>query len=318
MNNCCNNHKCCCKIIGPKGEQGPAGPQGPAGSQGPAGPQGPVGSQGPTGPTGATGLQGIKGEKGERGIQGPSTISVGNTETVSSNMVAEVTNVGTKEDLVLNFKIPKGEKGEKGDQGEKGDIGPRGLPGEIGRTEHISIGETETIGPGEPAQVLDDFENMVHNLTFYIPKGENGGGPTSFSAIVFAEYDDTNESKPLTINEKILLPEATPIFKVPNLTDIDVLVTGIYEIMLCGKISGVTQANGAKFLLLNKTTGTVIDNLTFELKEGITSDMTFSGTTVVQIFAPASFEVRSTISNDPTTAKITFYDIRLTMKKYNV
>lgn len=38
----------------------------------------------------------------------------------------------------------------------------------------ISIDETETINPDEEAQVLDDFENNVHHLTFYIPKGQKG------------------------------------------------------------------------------------------------------------------------------------------------
>ncbi len=52
-------------------------------------------------------------------------------------------------------------------------MGPRGLPGEIGRTEHIAIDETETLEPGEEAQVMDTFEDWVHHLTFQIPKKEN-------------------------------------------------------------------------------------------------------------------------------------------------
>lgn len=43
-------------------------------------------------------------------------------------------------------------------------MGPRGLLGEIGRTEHIAIDETETLEPGESAQVMDTFENWVHHL----------------------------------------------------------------------------------------------------------------------------------------------------------
>ena len=53
-------------------------------------------------------------------------------------------------------------------------MGPRGLPGEIGKTEHIAIDETETLEPGEPAQVMDTFENWVHHLAFLIPKGDKG------------------------------------------------------------------------------------------------------------------------------------------------
>lgn len=321
MNNCFNNKPFChCKPVYLTGATGPTGPQGPKGEKGDTGVQGIQGIQGITGPTGATGPQ---------GVPGPATVTIGTVETVESNVPANVENAGTPEDVVLNFKIPKGIKGDKGD---KGDLGPRGLPGEIGRTEHISINGVESIEAGETAQVLDDFENMVHYLTFYIPKGEkgekgdigpqgpagSGGGVTAFNAIIFASYNTSNIAKPLEIGEKIFIPESTNVFSTPTTTDIDVDVTGIYEITLCGKISGVTETNGGKFLLLNKTTGTVINNLTFELKEGTTQDMTFSGTTITQIFAPASFQVVASISSNPATANITFSDINLIMKRYNM
>lgn len=87
--------------------------------------------------------------------------------------------------------------------------------------------------------------------------------------------------------------------------------------MLCEKISGVTENNGAKVFLMNVTTGTIINNLTFELKEGNISDMTFSGSTITQIFAPATLQVKTSISNDPISANITFSDINLIIKRYN-
>lgn len=110
-------------------------------------------------------IQGPRGEKGERGERGPATIKVGKVETIEPTLPAEVINTGTAEDVILDFKIPKGDKGEEGE------MGPRGLPGEIGRTEHIAIDETETLEPGEEAQVMDTFEDWVHHLTFQIPKG---------------------------------------------------------------------------------------------------------------------------------------------------
>ena len=69
---------------------------------------------------------------------------------------------------------PQGVHGIQGVTGSTGDIGPRGLSGEIGRTEHIAIDETTTLEPGEPAAVMDTFENWVHHLVFLIPKGEIG------------------------------------------------------------------------------------------------------------------------------------------------
>ena len=82
--------------------------------------------QGPTGPQGIKGEQGPQGEKGERGIPGPVSIGVGVTETVEAFEDAKVENVGTNEDAILNFKIPRGE------QGIEGKIGPQGIPGPKG------------------------------------------------------------------------------------------------------------------------------------------------------------------------------------------
>lgn len=122
----------------------------PKGDKGDTGPKGERGLTGPKGDKGDTGPKGDTGEKGERGEQGPSTIQIGNIKTIEPDDKAEVINVGTPVDVVLDFKIPKG---------DKGDMGPRGLPGEIGRTEHIAIDETETLEPGEDATVMDTFEN---------------------------------------------------------------------------------------------------------------------------------------------------------------
>ena len=89
------------------GPQGPAGPQGP---EGPQGPQGPQGETGPAGPEGPTGPQGEQGPSGTNGVDGVSpTITVGTTTTVASNVSANVVNVGTTNDLVLDFYIPKGD-----------------------------------------------------------------------------------------------------------------------------------------------------------------------------------------------------------------
>ena len=133
--------------------------------------------QGPKGDKGEIGPQGPKGETGERGPKGengPTTIDIGITETGDAGSEASVTNVGTNTALILNFKIPRGEKGEQGIQGERGLQGPQGLPGEIGISQAITIDGTETLEPDEPAEVQDDFDRNIHHLTFYIPRGEKG------------------------------------------------------------------------------------------------------------------------------------------------
>ena len=215
----------------------------PRGKQGIEGKIGPQGIPGPKGDKGDTGPQGIKGDKGD---QGPATIQIGNIETVDSNKEAEVINAGTPVDVVLDFKIPKGEKGDKGDEG------PRGLPGEIGRTEHIAIDETETLEPGEPATVMDTFENWVHHLAFSIPKGEKGdvgekgpqgpAGPPGKEFIssygIRYSMSDTQINLPQATDTVIPLPEKGVAFltEYPDDNSIKIKENGVYLVsyLLCG------------------------------------------------------------------------------------
>ena len=53
---------------------------------------------------------GPQGAKGERGERGPATIKVGKVETIEPTLPAEVINTGTADDVILDFKIPKGVK----------------------------------------------------------------------------------------------------------------------------------------------------------------------------------------------------------------
>ena len=164
------------------------------------------------------GLQGPKGDRGDigptgpKGENGPTTITVGQTETVEPTSLAEVTNTGTNKDVILNFKIPKWEKGEIGPKCEKGEIGPRGLPGEIGISQAITIDGTETIEPNELAEVQDDFESNIHHLTFYIPKGEKGekgdqGEVGPAPDIAYGErYLDLEQELVLTAGQDTLVP----------------------------------------------------------------------------------------------------------------
>ena len=108
--------------IGPVGTQGPQGPQGEKGDKGDkgdVGPQGPIGETGPQGeqgPTGATGPQGPQGEPGNDGQDGITpNIQIGDVTTLEPTEEATVTRTGTDEEPLLNFGIPKGDKGEPGE-----------------------------------------------------------------------------------------------------------------------------------------------------------------------------------------------------------
>lgn len=70
----------------------------------------------------------VTGEQGPTGPQGPAgTITIGTTTTGETGSDAEVENVGTPENAILNFTIPKG---DKGDQGIQGKTGPQGYMNE--------------------------------------------------------------------------------------------------------------------------------------------------------------------------------------------
>ena len=147
--------------VGPAGAVGPVGPAGERGLQGIQGIQGISGERGEVGPQGERGLVGERGEvgpAGERGLQGlAATITVGTTTTSEPGGDALVSNVGSSEEAVFNFTIPRGlvgpagpqgsvgpqgPAGEVGPMGPSGEAGPRGLQGEIG-----PIGPAGEVGP---------------------------------------------------------------------------------------------------------------------------------------------------------------------------
>ena len=66
-------------------------------------------------------------EYGEGG--GGATVEVGTTTTLPAGSNATVTNSGTETDVVLNFGIPQGIKGDTGAQGPQGAQGPKGDTG---------------------------------------------------------------------------------------------------------------------------------------------------------------------------------------------
>ena len=78
----------------------------------PQGPQGPQGAKGDKGDTGAQGETGPRGPQGERGTN--ATVYIGTTSTLNPGSQATVYNSGTDSNAVLNFGIPKGEKGDTG------------------------------------------------------------------------------------------------------------------------------------------------------------------------------------------------------------
>lgn len=143
-------------IKGPKGDPGPRGPQGETG------PSGANGAPGPTGPTGP---------KGDT----PS-FKIGSVTTLEPGQQATVTKTGSDLLPILNFGIPKGERGAVGPGGE-GSIGPHFTPhlspsGDLSWSNDGGLQNPDTVnikGPkGDPGQKGDQG-----------PQGDRGPtGPT--------------------------------------------------------------------------------------------------------------------------------------------
>ncbi len=89
----------------------------------------PKGAKGDTGAAGTNGAKGDKGDKGEKGDTGAKgadgvtpTFEVGTVSTGAAGSTATVTITGTAPNYVLNFTIPKGDKGDTGEAGSGGNV----------------------------------------------------------------------------------------------------------------------------------------------------------------------------------------------------
>ena len=113
----------------------------------------------------------VIGPTGPTGPAGPATITVGDTITGEPGSLASVENLGTDENVVLEFTIPSGATGPTGPEGVIGPTGPAGVDGE---TPILTIGTVTTGEPGTEASasITGTAPNFVLNLT--IPQGPTG------------------------------------------------------------------------------------------------------------------------------------------------
>lgn len=118
---------------------------------------GPAGPQGPQGPAGADGEA--------------ATITVGSTTTSAAGTNALVQNSGTSSAAILDFIIPRGDKGETGEQGPQGETGAAGADGEAAT---ITVGSVTTVSSEYPATVTNSGTSSAAVLDFQIPQGIQG------------------------------------------------------------------------------------------------------------------------------------------------
>ena len=290
------------------------------------------------GPTGPKGDRGDIGPVGETGIS--HEIIIDETKTINPDEPAKVQDEFNNNTHYLTFYIPKGEKGEQGSigpigpKGEQGDTGPMGLPGEKGISEIIIIDKTETVEPDEPAKIQDDFNDNTHHLTFYIPKGEKGEkgdqgsvgpagptgslGPTSYDVIAFVSYPNTTVAGIALTGASRIIPGITNKISMEGSNSIKINQSGLYEITVCGRISGVTKDIGGAFYLIKSETSEVLTDMSFILSKGNTEDMDFSEISFVDITAPATLQIKTEIDGDTATSNIEFSSINVLIKGYSV
>lgn len=120
----------------------------------------------------------------------------------------------------------------------------------------------------------------------------------------------------MTFQEVISIPNDNNYFSTLSDTGFLIAESGYYEITLCGQISGVDQDHGAIFYLSNDK-GSVVQDLSFQLKAGTTSRMDCSETTIAKIDGNTTLYVRCGITGDSSTANIDFANVNLIIKKYN-
>lgn len=101
----------------------------------------------------ATGNELVKLNQLKTALDGCIQVDIGEVTTLSAGSDATVTNSGDGGgNVVLNFGIPQGLKGDKGEQGERGEQGPQGEKGETGaQGPQGEQGERGPQGPTGPA-----------------------------------------------------------------------------------------------------------------------------------------------------------------------
>ena len=171
----------------------------------------------------------IVGPTGPTGPQGPASIAVGVTTTTDPGTNASVTNVGTDDNVILNFNIPRGETGPVGPQGIPGTEGPTGPTGPQGLQGLQGIqGPTGPTGPAGP-QGLQGLQGIQGPTG---PTGPTGpAGPTAIETYG-RKYNTSTDNISLETNiaQNIPLGNNGPTNKITTATQntLTIAENGVY------------------------------------------------------------------------------------------
>ena len=210
----------------------------------------------------------IVGPTGPTGPQGPASIAVGVTTTTDPGTNASVTNVGTDDNVILNFNIPKGETGPIGPQGIPGTEGPTGPTGPQG-LQGIQ-GPTGPTGPTGP-QGLQGLQGIQGPTGPTGPQGLQGlqgiqgptgptgpAGPTAIETYG-SKYNTSTDNISLETNiaQNIPLGNNGPTNKITTATQNTLTITenGVYLVEY--GFSGSSSTNATLTVEVNQNANAI-------------------------------------------------------------
>ena len=195
----------------------------------------------------------IVGPTGPTGPQGPASIAVGVTTTTDPGTNASVTNVGTDDNVILNFNIPRGETGPIGPQGIPGTEGPTGPTGPQGLQGLQGIqGPTGPTGPTGP-QGLQGLQGIQG------PTGPTGpAGPTAIETYG-RKYNTSTDNISLETNvaQNIPLGNNGPTNNITTATQNTLTITenGVYLVEY--GFSGSSSTNATLTVEVNQNANAI-------------------------------------------------------------
>ena len=195
----------------------------------------------------------IVGPTGPTGPQGPASIAVGVTTTTDPGTNASVTNVGTNDNVILNFNIPRGETGPIGPQGIPGTEGPTGPTGPQGLQGLQGIqGPTGPTGPTGP-QGLQGLQGIQG------PTGPAGpAGPTAIETYG-RKYNTSTDNISLETNiaQNIPLGNNGPTNNITTATQNTLTITenGVYLVEY--GFSGSSSTNATLTVEVNQNANAI-------------------------------------------------------------
>ena len=198
----------------------------------------------------------IVGPTGPTGPQGPVSIAVGVTTTTDPGTNASVTNVGTDDNVILNFNIPKGETGPIGPQGIPGIEGPTGPTGPTGPQGLQGLqgiqGPTGPTGPTGP-QGLQGLQGIQG------PTGPTGpAGPTAIETYG-RKYNTSTDNISLETNiaQNIPLGNNGPTNNITTATQNTLTITenGVYLVEY--GFSGSSSTNATLTVEVNQNANAI-------------------------------------------------------------